>query len=78
MENKTGVGKKLPELYNSPEGCCGCGACFSKCPCGSITMQKDKEGFLYPKIDKAVCICCHQCEEVCPIKYADKKGNKNV
>ena len=30
-------------------------------------MKPDKEGFLYPKVDKAACIDCHLCEKVCPI-----------
>ena len=71
--------KRVPQLYDKPENCCGCGACFSVCPSDAITMEPDKEGFLYPKINNEKCIRCYQCEKVCPIKYADRKGkNKNV
>jgi coenzyme F420-reducing hydrogenase beta subunit len=30
-------------------------------------MQMDEEGFLYPKVDKIICINCKFCEHVCPI-----------
>lgn len=46
--------------------CCGCSACIQKCPKHCIVMQEDDEGFLYPKIDKSMCIDCHLCEKVCP------------
>lgn len=48
--------------------CCGCTACKSICPQKCISMEKDEEGFLYPKIDKEKCINCTLCEKVCPIK----------
>ena len=36
----------------APEDCCGCSACFNICPVQAITMQEDREGFKYPKIDE--------------------------
>lgn len=47
--------------------CCGCSACAQKCPKHAITMQSDEEGFLYPQVDKSVCVNCDLCEKVCPI-----------
>lgn len=47
--------------------CCGCYACEQICPKHCITMQADKEGFLYPQVDETVCIHCDVCEKVCPI-----------
>ena len=29
-------------------------------------MERDNEGFLYPIIDKNICIDCGLCEKVCP------------
>ena len=49
------------------EACCGCTACFSVCPKSCITMESDKEGFSYPKVDKEKCISCSACEKVCPV-----------
>lgn len=47
--------------------CCGCSACVQKCPKHCISMQEDKEGFLYPKINLSLCIDCGLCEKVCPV-----------
>ncbi|MBQ9254554.1 MAG: Coenzyme F420 hydrogenase/dehydrogenase, beta subunit C-terminal domain [Bacteroidales bacterium] len=47
--------------------CCGCAACESICKQNCITMVSDTEGFLYPKVDKTICIDCNMCEKVCPV-----------
>ena len=47
--------------------CCGCHACVSVCAKHCITMPADKEGFLYPVVDKDACTDCGLCEKVCPI-----------
>ena len=49
------------------EKCCGCTACINSCPKKCIEMEKDEEGFLYPKVSKEKCINCGLCEKVCPI-----------
>lgn len=48
--------------------CCGCRACVQSCPFGAISMKKDREGFLYPKINDSLCSECGLCEKVCPVK----------
>lgn len=48
------------------EDCCGCGACYSKCPVDAIVMKLDNEGFLYPNIDEQKCVNCGLCCKVCP------------
>lgn len=55
--------------------CCGCSACYSICPKNCIEMKVDEEGFLYPNVDKDVCINCGLCEKICPIinKVEEKK-----
>lgn len=45
--------------------CCGCGACEQICPRKCITMEEDKEGFLYPIVNSSECINCGLCEKVC-------------
>lgn len=47
--------------------CCGCAACVQRCPKQCISLKEDKEGFLYPIVDKNACIDCGLCEKVCPI-----------
>lgn len=47
--------------------CCGCMACMNACPVSCISMEVDKEGFWYPRIDEEKCIHCNLCEAVCPI-----------
>lgn len=69
--------------------CCGCSACVQKCPKQCISLKEDNEGFLYPKIDKSVCIDCGLCEKVCPVfhqgeprkpikVYAAKNKNEEI
>lgn len=57
--------------------CCGCTACMNICPNGAITMEKDKEGFAYPKVNQELCINCNLCDKVCPI-LKKKKENSEV
>lgn len=47
--------------------CCGCGACVQICTPKSITLEEDKEGFLYPHVDVSLCVDCGLCEKVCPV-----------
>lgn len=72
-QDRMGSQRPYPTLYEKREDCCGCFACFAKCPRNAIVMSADKEGFLYPSIDKEKCVRCYQCETVCPIKYKDRK-----
>ncbi|MEG1344494.1 MAG: Coenzyme F420 hydrogenase/dehydrogenase, beta subunit C-terminal domain [Clostridia bacterium] len=53
------------------EKCTGCFACFNICKNNAITIKEDKEGFLFPIIDKSKCINCKKCFNVCP-------SNKNI
>lgn len=46
--------------------CSGCSACMNICPHDAISMKPDKEGFIYPVIDKNKCINCNKCIRVCP------------
>lgn len=57
--------------------CCGCGACCLSCPQECISMSKDGEGFLYPKIKECDCIDCGLCESVCPIINSSLEQGKS-
>ena len=52
-------------IITDKHNCCGCSACASICPKGCIIMEADNEGFLYPNVDKSICIDCCLCEKVC-------------
>ena len=70
--------------------CCGCSGCSAICPKKAITMEKDSEGFLYPKVNDNSCIDCSLCLKVCKNKnsvtssdefikvYAAKNKNLDV
>ena len=45
--------------------CFGCGACEQICPVSAISMEADREGFLYPVVSES-CISCGRCIGVCP------------
>lgn len=49
--------------------CTGCGVCKAVCPADCISMQKDKEGFLYPLIDESKCINCGKCDRLCHAQH---------
>lgn len=55
--------------------CTACGACFSACPNGAISMIEDADGFLYPKINKKLCVDCKICTRVCPSNQFDFNNN---
>ena len=58
----------MSEYINVSEinNCYGCRACEQVCPEKVISMQPDKEGFLYPVINNDGCIKCGKCLKVCP------------
>lgn len=58
----------IPKLFSNKEECCGCTACEAICPKDAISMEEDKEGFLYPQIIREKCIKCFKCIKVCPFK----------
>ena len=55
----------MPNLC-SKELCSGCSACYAACPRHAIKMAADKEDFLRPQIDVALCVNCELCTKVCP------------
>ena len=63
----------MPSLANNSQ-CTGCTACYVSCPKNCITMQQDKYGFVYPKIDLKLCINCKKCESVCPVIVGNQEA----
>lgn len=58
-------------LFENTKDCCGCTACYSVCPKNAISMKNDFKGYLYPEIDKKLCINCSLCKKVCPIDKSE-------
>lgn len=55
------------------EDCSGCGACEQVCPQRCISLEPDKEGYWYPRINADSCIDCGLCEKTCPVLNQDKE-----
>lgn len=54
-------------FIENKKDCSGCGACIAACPKKSLSLEKDKLGFSYPKFcDLDACINCGLCRKVCP------------
>ena len=57
----------MKSVYLKKEDCCGCSACYNICAKHAITMKPDEEGFLYPKINRSLCVDCGRCTAICPL-----------
>lgn len=62
---------------NDKKNCMGCSACATACPKACITMIPDEEGFLYPQVNKLLCINCGLCEKICPVHLNKKNLNQS-
>lgn len=51
--------------------CNGCSACMAICPYNAISMEKNEEGFLYPRIDSTACRQCRLCEKTCSVIHCN-------
>ena len=49
------------------DACCGCQVCGDICKHNAISFKFNKEGFLFPYIDRDLCTECNVCELVCPM-----------
>ena len=58
--------------------CVGCSACTNACTTNCLNMTVDKNGFLYPEIQKDACVNCGACEKVCPIINKNIKEKNTV
>lgn len=65
-------------VINRKEDCCGCSACSDICSHKAIKMFPDKEGFLYPNVDKTLCVNCGLCNSVCPIENSEEINRRNA
>lgn len=49
------------------QNCVGCMACMNICPKKAITIETNRQGFSYPKINPELCVDCKLCQQVCPM-----------
>lgn len=62
----------MKTILDNIDKCTGCTACKNVCPKSAIKMKENSEGFLYPVIDKDICVDCGLCTKVCPINNETK------
>lgn len=58
--------------------CCGCSACADACPHRAIKMVRDGMGFLYPAVDKDLCVDCGICDRVCAFHPVEEPVQKAI
>lgn len=58
--------------------CTGCRVCENVCPQNCIHFEYDKEGFIYPVIDKEQCISCGLCLKKCHINHKKPELNTST
>lgn len=58
--------------------CCGCSACFQVCAHQAIQMKRDALGFLYPEINRNLCVDCGLCDKVCAFKHENELSENSV
>lgn len=56
------------------QDCCGCTACQAVCPTAAIAMERDEEGFVYPRLIPDKCVGCGLCEQVCALRDLSRAG----
>ena len=56
--------------------CTGCGFCEGVCPSKAITMKESLDGFLYPQVNKSLCINCGLCTAKCSVLNNSPINNK--
>lgn len=59
------------------QNCSGCSTCASVCSHNAIKMVPDGMGFMYPKVDKSICVDCGLCNKVCPFNVENKPISEN-
>ena len=68
----------LQEIADKDLKCNGCAACYNVCPVDAMTMKADEIGFLYPEIDKDICIYCELCKKACPVLNETENNNYKI
>lgn len=56
----------MKNIANVKNKCVGCRSCEQVCPQKCITLEPNREGFLYPRIEEKACIGCGMCLKACP------------
>lgn len=64
-------------LLDNKKDCAGCTLCAQLCPVKAISIEKDENGFIYPKIDNEKCLKCGMCKRNCMFQN-NELLNKNI
>lgn len=58
---------RVAQIDSLHQKCTGCHACAQSCKLSAIQMVYSGDGFLYPQINKKLCVNCGICYRVCPL-----------
>ena len=56
------------------QSCTGCGVCAYKCPKDAISLERDRAGFIYPRVDSTKCVQCGICNKYCHVNNLTKNS----
>lgn len=72
------IKKNVNEIDSFVDTCTGCSLCAQLCLQNAIEMKPDKEGFVFPVINKQLCNHCGKCAHFCSQIQSENSQKSNI